>query len=410
MSDTAVELSGVAKRYRLRHGWYVSSIKDEVGRLTSRLLRRPVEPREEFWALRDITFSLRRGEVLGLIGMNGAGKSTLLKILSQVTVPTTGSFVTHGRLGSLIEIGAGFHPDLSGRENIFLNGSIMGMPRREVQQKFDQIVAFAEVERFIDTPIKFYSSGMQMRLGFAVAAHTDPDVLLIDEILAVGDASFQAKCLNKLAELKEQDKTIILVSHNLTNITDHSTKVLWLDHGTVRMFGDSDAVVDAYLDHVSADMKAEDSQHEARDSGGDRPISILDVSLAEAGEPPQNRFDREDTVHIDVAYTASRPVPGVVFGVSLHDVHGFDLGGIITDPDLVQVTAPVDHGVLRLTLSPLLFNKGVYTLDVYVLDPSTRRHYDLRRRALRLVVEGHRAASRESTGYVYYPHQWERLK
>ena len=410
MSDTAVELSGVSKRYRLRHGWYVSSIKDEVGRLTSRLLRRPVEPREEFWALRDVTFSLKRGEVLGLIGMNGAGKSTLLKILSQVTVPTTGSFVTHGRLGSLIEIGAGFHPDLSGRENIFLNGSIMGMPRREVQQKFDQIVAFAEVERFIDTPIKFYSSGMQMRLGFAVAAHTDPDVLLIDEILAVGDASFQAKCLNKLAELKEQDKTIILVSHNLTNITDHSTKVLWLDHGTVRMFGDCDAVVDAYLEHVSADMKAEDSQHEARDSGGDRAISILDVSLAEAGEPPQNRFDREDTVHIDVAYTASRPVPGVVFGVSLHDVHGYDLGGIITDPDLVQVTAPVDHGVLRLTLSPLLFNKGVYTLDVYILDPSTRRHYDLRRRALRLVVEGQRAASRESTGFVYYPHQWERLK
>lgn len=410
MSDTAIALTGVSKRYRLRHGWYVTSIKDEVARLTARLLRRAVEPREEFWALRDVTFSLQRGEVLGLIGMNGAGKSTLLKILSQVTVPTTGSFLTRGRLGSLIEIGAGFHPDLSGRENIFLNGSIMGMPRREVQEKFDQIVAFAEVERFIDTPIKFYSSGMQMRLGFAVAAHTDPDILLIDEILAVGDASFQAKCLNKLAELKEQNKTIVLVSHHLTNITEHSTKVLWMDHGTVRMFGEADAVVDAYLEHVSRDMKVEDSQHEARDVGGDRPISILDVTLAEAGEAPQNRFDREDTVHVDVSYTASRAVPGAVFGVSIHDVHGFDLGGIITDPDTVTVTGPLDHGVLRLTLSPLLFNKGMYTLDVYVLDPATRRHYDLRRRALRLVVDGHRAASRETTGYVHYPHRWERLK
>ena len=410
MPDTTIELSGVSKRYRLRHGWYVSSIKDEVGRLTARLLGRSVEAREEFWALRDISFSLKRGEVLGLIGMNGAGKSTLLKILSKVTVPTTGSFVTHGRLGSLIEIGAGFHPDLTGRENIFLNGSIMGMPRREVQAKFDQIVAFAEVERFIDTPIKFYSSGMQMRLGFAVAAHTDPDILLIDEILAVGDASFQAKCLNKLAELKEQDKTIVLVSHNLTNITEHCKKVLWIDHGAICMFGESDAVVDAYLEHVSADMKADDSQHDARDRGGDRPISILDVALADAGEPPQNRFDREDTVHIDVTYTASRPVPGAVFGVSIHDVHGYDLGGVITDPDSVKVTAPVDQGVLRLTLSPLLFNKGVYTLDVYILDPATRRHYDLRRRALRLVVDGHRAASRESTGYIHYPHQWERLK
>jgi ABC-type polysaccharide/polyol phosphate transport system ATPase subunit len=410
MSHSAIELTGVSKRYRLRQGWYVSSIKDEVERLTARLLRRPVEPREEFWALRDVTFSLQRGEVLGLIGMNGAGKSTLLKILSQVTVPTAGSFVTQGRLGSLIEIGAGFHPDLSGRENIFLNGSIMGMPRREIQEKFDQIVAFAEVERFIDTPIKFYSSGMQMRLGFAVAAHTDPDILLIDEILAVGDASFQAKCLNKLAELKEQDKTIVLVSHHLTNITEHSTKVLWMDHGTVRMFGESDAVVDAYLEHVSADMKVEDIQHEARDSGGDRPISILEVALAEAGEAPQNRFDREDTVQVDLSYAASRPVPGAVFGVTIHDVHGFDLGGIITDPDLITVTGPVGHGVLRLTLSPLLFNKGVYTLDVYVIDPATRRHYDLRRRALRLVVDGNRASSRETTGYVHYPHQWERLK
>ena len=410
MSDTTIELSGVSKRYRLRRGWYVTSLKDEVGRLTARLLGHSVEPREEFWALRDVTFSLKRGEVLGLIGMNGAGKSTLLKILAKVTVPTTGSFVTKGRLGSLIEIGAGFHPDLTGRDNIFLNGSIMGMSRREVQCKFDQIVAFAEVERFIDTPIKFYSSGMQMRLGFAVAAHTDPDILLIDEILAVGDASFRAKCLNKLAELKEQDKTIVLVSHNLANITEHARTVLWIDHGTIRMFGESDAVVDAYLEHVSTDMKAEKSQHEARDRGGDRPISILDVALADAGEPRQNCFDREDTVHVDVTYTASRPVPGAVFGVSIHDVHGYDLGGVVTDPDSVKVTAPVDQGVLRLTLSPLLFNKGVYTLDVYILDPATRRHHDLRRRALRLVVDGHRAASRGTTGYVYYPHQWERLK
>ncbi len=410
MPDTTIDLSGVSKRYRLRHGWYVTSLKDEVGRLTARLLGRDAQPREEFWALRDVSFSLERGEVLGLIGMNGAGKSTLLKILSRVTVPTTGSFVTNGRLGSLIEIGAGFHPDLTGRENIFLNGSIMGMTRREVQRKFDQIVAFAEVERFIDTPIKFYSSGMQMRLGFAVAAHTDPDILLIDEILAVGDASFQAKCLNKLAELKEQDKTIVLVSHNLTNITEHARTVLWIDHGTIRMFGECDAVVDAYLEHVTADMRSEDTHHEARDRGGDRPISILDVSIADATERAQIRFDREDTVVIDVTYSASRPIPGVVFGVSIHDVHGYDLGGVVTDPDSIKVTAPADHGVLRLTLSPLLFNKGSYTLDAYVLDPATRRHYDLRRRALRLVVDGHRAASRESTGHVFYPHQWEQLK
>ncbi|HUO63302.1 MAG TPA: Wzt carbohydrate-binding domain-containing protein, partial [Terriglobales bacterium] len=299
---------------------------------------------------------------------------------------------------------------LTGRENIFLNGSIMGMSRPEVQRKFDQIVAFAEVERFIDTPIKFYSSGMQMRLGFAVAAHTDPDVLLIDEILAVGDASFQAKCLNKLAELKDQGKTIILVSHHLTNITDHSTKVLWIDRGTVRMVGETDAVVDAYLAHVSADMKSEDTQHEARDSGGDRPISIVDVAVLDAREEPQTCFDRGDTAHIDIAYTASRPIPGVVFGVTVHDIHGLELGGVITDPDSVKVTAPVDQGVLRLTLGPLLFVKGVYTLNIHVIDAATKRHYALRRRALRLVVEGHHASSGETVGHVYYPHQWGQIK
>src|SRR6266436_1146420 len=286
MSDTVIDLNGVAKRYRLRRGWHVTSLRDEVVRLGCRVLGRPVEPREEFWALRDVTFSLERGEILGLVGMNGAGKSTLLKILSKVTVPTRGSFVARGRLGALIEIGAGFHPELSGRENIFLNGAIMGMSRREVQGKFDRIVSFAEVERFIDTPIKHYSSGMQMRLGFAVAAHTDPDILLIDEILAVGDASFQAKCLNKLTELKAQDKTIILVSHNLTSITEQSQIVLWIDGGTVRMIGDPDSVVDAYLEHVAADMSAEESHHDTPSgrANSSLSISILDVAIADEGD------------------------------------------------------------------------------------------------------------------------------
>ncbi|PYM51901.1 MAG: ABC transporter ATP-binding protein [Candidatus Rokuibacteriota bacterium] len=411
MSDIAIELSSVSKRYRLRGGgWYVTSIKDEVGRLSARLLGREVPPREEFWALRDVSFSLKRGDTLGLIGRNGAGKSTLLKVLSRVTVPTTGSFVTNGRLGSLIEIGAGFHPDLTGRENIFLNGSIMGMTRREVQRKFDQIVAFSEVERFIDTPIKHYSSGMQMRLGFAVAAHTDPDVLLIDEILAVGDASFQAKCLNKLTELKAQDKTIVLVSHNMTNITEQCKTVLWIDGGTVRMIGDPDSVVDAYLEHVAADMSAEESHHDTPFGRADSPLSILDVSIADDGERPQSGFDREDTVAIEIAYAASRAVPGVVFGVSIHDLHGHDLGGVLTDPDVITVTSAVERGVLRLTLSPLLFNKGKYTIAVHVFDPGTKRYYDLRRRAARLTVNGRHAGSRESTGYIHYPHQWERVK
>ncbi len=410
MPDTVIDLDCVAKRYRLRRGWHVTSLRDEVVRLGSRVLGRAVEPREEFWALRDVTFSLEQGEILGLVGMNGAGKSTLLKILSKVTVPTRGSFVARGRLGALIEIGAGFHPELSGRENIFLNGAIMGMSRREVQGKFDRIVAFAEVERFIDTPIKHYSSGMQMRLGFAVAAHTDPDILLIDEILAVGDASFQAKCLNKLAELKEEDKTIILVSHNLTTITEHSKRVLWLDHGAVRMIGEPDAVVDSFLQHVTEEIGGDD------DSGGlgareiGRQIRILDVSLADEFQHPQARFDRGDAVLIDVAYSASEAMPGAVFLISIQDVQGYPLGGVSTDPDAVRINGAIDRGVVRLRLDPLILNKGVYTLSVHALDPGTKRYYDIKRRAVRILVDGELASSRQTSGHVYYPHQWEQLK
>ncbi len=411
MSDTTVELTNVAKRYRLRRGWHVTSLRNEVGRLTAHLLRRHVPPREEFWALRDITFSLPRGEVLGLVGPNGAGKSTLLKILSRVTVPTSGSFVVHGRLGALIEVGAGFHPELTGRENIALNGVILGMSRREIQSKFDRIVAFAELDRFIDTPIKYYSSGMQMRLGFSVAAHTDPDVLLIDEILAVGDASFQVKCANKIAELKEQRKTIILCSHNLPSITDHATSVLWVDAGRTRMLGETDAVLDAYLEHVTATMNAEAaSVHTEETSAGEGLARIHQVTTLNYAEQPQTRFDRGDCLLIDITFSAAQPLPGVVFGVSVQDLQGYPLGGVVTDPDTVKITAPVERGVLRLTLDPILFNRGAYSLTVGISEPTTKRIYDVKRHAARLAIDGPRAADRGSYGHVYYPHRWESLR
>jgi lipopolysaccharide transport system ATP-binding protein len=411
MAEAVVRLTDVSKRYLLRRGWYVTSIKSEVSRLTTRLLGRTPPPREEVWALRDVSFALERGEILGLIGLNGAGKSTLLKILSKVTVPSSGTFEVTGRLGALIEVGAGFHPELTGRENIFLNGTIMGMSRREVQGKFDQIVSFAEVERFIDTPIKFYSSGMQMRLGFSVAAHTDPDVLLVDEVLAVGDAAFQAKCLNKVAELKEEDKTIILVSHNLTTVAEQAKSVLWLDRGTVRMLGEAEPVVEAYLEHATELMASEEERSRGRDPlGSDRPVSILDVAIADALERPETRFNRGDALLVDITYSAVRPVPGAVFGVSVHDVQGYSLGGILTDPDAVKIPAPVERAVLRVTLDPLLFNRGAYTVDVHIHDPRIKRYYDIKRRAARFVVDGPRAGAKDSTGNVYYPHRCEQIR
>jgi homopolymeric O-antigen transport system ATP-binding protein len=410
MALPVIELNHISKRYRLRRGWHVKSIRDEVAGLAKRLIRRGEPTQDDFWALRDVTFSLEQGEVLGLVGRNGAGKSTLLKILSRVTVPTAGTFVARGRLGALIEIGAGFHPELSGRENVFLNGSIMGMSRREVQEKFDRIVAFAEIERFIDTPIKYYSSGQQMRLGFSVAAHVDPDILLIDEILAVGDASFQAKCLNKLAELKEDDKTIILVSHNLTNITEHAKRVVWLDGGSVRMIGEPNAVVDAYLGHVIRDGAIGEAKGIEARPDPDRDLAIGEVVVRDRDEIVQARFDWGEAMLIDVSYATRRAMPGVVFVVSFQDLHGYPLGGVATDPDLVKVNAAVEQGVLRLRLEPILFTKGAYTLSVHAMDQVTKRYYDIRRRAARILVDGHRATSRESSGHIHYPHQWEHIR
>jgi ABC-type polysaccharide/polyol phosphate transport system ATPase subunit len=410
MAQPVIELNNVSKRYRLRRGWHVKSIRDEVERLAKRLIMRGTPTRDDFWALKDVTFALEKGEVLGLVGRNGAGKSTLLKILSHVTVPTTGSFVARGRLGALIEIGAGFHPELTGRENVFLNGSIMGMSRREVQEKFDRIVAFAEIERFIDTPIKHYSSGQQMRLGFSVAAHVDPEILLIDEILAVGDASFQAKCLNKLAELKEDDKTIILVSHNLSNITDYAKRVVWLDGGSVRMIGEANEVVDAYLEHVTSDGVTGEAKGTESTFDPDRDLAIGEVVVRNRDEVVQDRFDRGETVLIDVSYAARRAMPGAVFVVSIQDLHGYPLGGIATDPDSMKVNAAVEQGVLRLKLDPILFTKGAYTLSVHAMDPVTKRYYDIRRRAARILVDGHRATSREASGHIHYPHQWEHIR
>jgi lipopolysaccharide transport system ATP-binding protein len=407
--DTVVEFHNVAKKYRLRQGWYVTSVKDEVGRLIGRLLGRAVPPRQEFWALRDVNFSLARGDVLGLVGVNGAGKSTLLKILSRVTVPTSGRFVARGRIGALIDIGAGLHPELSGRENIFLNGAIIGMSRSEVRAKFDRIVDFAEIEPFLDTPVKRYSSGMQMRLGFAVAAHTDPDILLIDEVLAVGDATFQAKCLGKLAELKAQDRTIILVSHNVSNITDHTKTVLWLDQGMVRMIGDPDSVVAAYLEHLMLGMpRVEEPGENAARSG--RAVAIVGVAIYDEQERPCDHFDRGDRVLVVISYSAPAPVPGAVFGVSIHDVQGSPLGGVVTDPDSIKITNGVEGGMLRLTLHPLLLNKGTYSLSVYAGDPILKKSYDVRRHAARLVVDGHRATARDSSGSIYYPHRWQCLR
>ncbi|MGD8683850.1 MAG: ABC transporter ATP-binding protein, partial [Chloroflexota bacterium] len=253
MNGAAIAVKGLGKRYRIMHE------RAPYGRLSESLvntLRMPFDrarghrgvESEWFWALRDATFEISTGEAVGVIGRNGAGKSTLLKILSRITEPSTGEATIRGRVASLLEVGTGFHPELTGRENIYLSGSILGMTRDEIVRRFDQIVEFAGVEQFLDTPVKRYSSGMQVRLGFAVAAHLEPEVLLVDEVLAVGDASFQAKCLGRLEEIGSEGRTVIFVSHSMPSIQRLCSYAILLDHGGVVAQGATSDVVHEYLD------------------------------------------------------------------------------------------------------------------------------------------------------------------
>jgi len=256
MPTSVVRVEGLGKKYKIT--------SDRTARYRRKMLRETLveaaaaparwlkgqrkASHEEFWALKDVDFDVRPGEVVGVIGRNGAGKSTLLKLLSRVTKPTTGRIELYGRVGSLLEVGTGFHTELSGRDNVYLNGSILGMTRREIDRKFDAIVAFAEVDKFLDTPVKRYSSGMYVRLAFAVAAHLDPEILIVDEVLSVGDAGFQKKCLEKIRECTAGGRTVLLVSHQMNSVRDLCTKAIWLQAGSVRMVGSPSAVIDRYLE------------------------------------------------------------------------------------------------------------------------------------------------------------------
>jgi len=247
MPTTVIHAEKLSKRYRIGEHERYYTLRDGL----TRALRSPLSllrhsHHETFWALKEVSLDVREGEVLGLIGRNGAGKTTLLKILSRITRPTTGWAEVHGRVGSLLEVGTGFHPELTGRENTFLSGSILGMNKREIARKFDEIVAFADLEKFIDTPVKHYSSGMYVRLAFAVAAHLEPDILLVDEVLAVGDLEFQKKCLGKMSEVSKGGRTIVFVSHQMGQIRRLCERVIWVDHGAVRADTRTVEAINAY--------------------------------------------------------------------------------------------------------------------------------------------------------------------
>ncbi|GFO64370.1 polysaccharide ABC transporter ATP-binding protein [Geomonas paludis] len=319
---TVIDIKGLGKRYSITRGAPEdrSSLRDALSRsianVGARLMLRPVPAsapaREEFWALDDVSIGIREGERVGIIGKNGAGKSTLLKILSRITEPTSGSVRIKGRVASLLEVGTGFHPELTGRENIFLNGAILGMNRQEIRRKFDEIVAFSEVEKFLDTPVKRYSSGMYVRLAFAVAAHLEPEILIVDEVLAVGDTQFQKKCLGKMEEVGRQGRTVLFVSHNMIALQSLCDRSIWLDQGRVVDDGDSGAVVARYLQRTSQ-MVLEQSWDDPASAPGNGQVRLCSA-----------RLDCGQTGHATVAtplaveFTLENDLPGVELNYSMH--------------------------------------------------------------------------------------------
>lgn len=278
--ETIIKVQNLGKKYKIGFKEPYYSLRDSMANLFKKK-----KPTKDFWALKNINFEVKKGEILGIIGPNGAGKSTLLKILSRITPPTTGQATVQGRVASLLEIGTGFHPELTGRENIYLSGAVLGMSRTEIREKFDQIVEFSEISQFLDTPVKRYSSGMYVRLGFAIAAHLDPDILIVDEVLAVGDANFQKKCLGKMGEASHGGRTVLLVSHNMHSILGLATRCMLISKGKIVKIGKPEEVIKAYQNTVSSDTSGRPDLTKAEHYGdGSARFTYLDVRV-KGGDP-----------------------------------------------------------------------------------------------------------------------------
>lgn len=317
----AVSVSNISKRYRIGGNQELGykTVRDAFSSLFRK--KSAGEPTRTFWALRDVSFEVEEGEAIGIIGKNGAGKSTLLKILSRVTEPTSGRARLHGRVASLLEVGTGFHPELTGRENIYLNGAILGMSRAEVKKNFDAIVDFSEVEAFLDTPVKRYSSGMYVRLAFAVAAHLDPEILIVDEVLAVGDVGFQRKCLEKMSEESREGRTVLFVSHNMAAIRTLCQTAIWIDGGRLRGRDTSERVVDDYLRNASSREWGMDFAEQIAALPPDPVFQITRVEILQA-EAATRTIQSDLPMEIEISFSVSRDTPGLHVYVSFLDLDG----------------------------------------------------------------------------------------
>jgi lipopolysaccharide transport system ATP-binding protein len=372
-SDVVIRAERLGKMYRIGHlaqpqGYVtlrevLARTARDIGRSATDLLRgRPMlagDVAEDFWALNDLSFEVARGDVLGIVGRNGAGKSTLLKILSRITEPSKGKVTIAGRVASLLEVGTGFHPELTGRENIYLNGAILGMSHREVRTKFDEIVAFAEVENFLDTPVKRYSSGMYVRLAFAVAAHLEPEILIVDEVLAVGDFQFQQKCLGKMSEVANEGRTILFVSHNLAALANLCSRCVVLDHGALVADTDPAAGINQYL---SVAAPPTDTYYRAGHLDPQQPAQLVEAEIHHSGDNPASTIKFRQALSIQMKWVFSARSPGFTIVLRFYD----SLGRFITTANTTNLSLrPADDGSLDVTCHlENRFCPGTYHVEI----------------------------------------------
>ncbi len=390
----AVEIVDVGKRFR-RSADRRTSLKELIVR------GRPQHV-EDFWALRDVSLSIPKGSVYGVVGHNGSGKSTLLKLMAGISRPSQGRVAVDGRLAALIELGAGFHPDLSGRDNIRLNGSILGLSRHEISSAIGEIVDFSGLDEFIDEPVKNYSSGMYVRLGFSVAVHMRPDVLLVDEIIAVGDEDFQRKCFDHLYALRKSGRTIVIVSHDASLVASICDEVTWLDHGRVRASGPAQRVIDSYIGSVNADetanaqsaAEAEDSQEAASRRPGSGEIRLSSVELVGPAGSPVAACQHGEPLRIRMTYDAFYAVPQPTFQITVQH----ETGAVVTKVSSVATGDVVDYaqgqGRIDYVQELCQLNPGNYQVDVTVLDERATHVFDSWVDALTVVVRAGAGAAR----------------
>jgi lipopolysaccharide transport system ATP-binding protein len=391
MSDAVISVENLSKRYLIGHtsgqeGFYrYTALRDVIGREARNFVRKAVDlfhgrqvvqgdEVEEFWALKDVSLEIKQGEAVGIVGRNGAGKTTLLKVLSRITEPTEGRVLLRGRVASLLEVGTGFHPELTGRENIFLNGAILGMTQREIRKKFDEIVTFAGVDRFLDTPVKRYSSGMYVRLAFAVAAHLEPEILIVDEVLAVGDAEFQQKCLGKMGEVARGGRTVVFVSHNLAAMKSLTTRGIVLDAGRAVFSGTTEQVIQHYVQLISRPVVT----GKPREWGKGKHTAIRDVRLMTKDDfQPTTQYVPGEPLILELTIETDGTC-GMSLELFLTDASRTRLGFASTYSFHGQ-TLPEKKGAYRATikLDPLLLAAGYYAFDVATSEPSAN-HWDHR--------------------------------